>query len=387
MLQNSRFFGTNPLFWFGVVEDRDDSKAEDGLMLGRVRVRILGYHSELYEADDATGEGIKVERLQWATPIMPVTSASMHGIGSTPLGLVEGTHVFGIALDGRMMQDLYVLGSMVGVPGERRSPENQGFCDPNDVYPKDDYLGEEDTNRLACGRKITETIVQDKKDNRVTGIETAGGQTWDEPLPAYNSKYPFNHVTETESGHIVEYDDTEGAERTHRYHRAGTFEEIDKDGARMTKVQGDDFEITLKNKHLYVKGNLNITVDGNAQFLVKGNSHTKTEGDAIIESVGNMVIKSGKNIDMSAAQNIKVSAGQNISVDSGQSTALTAGQSVGIDASNNVGIKAGNNISEKATNKISMKSTGGISAKSTGDVSYIGANSLAKPQDIGSGVK
>ena len=35
--------------------------------------------------------------------------------------------------------------------------------------------------------------------------------------------YPKNHVYETESGHIKEFDDTEGAERIHEYHKSGTF--------------------------------------------------------------------------------------------------------------------------------------------------------------------
>ena len=32
--------------------------------------------------------------------------------------------------------------------------------------------------------------------------------TFDEPVTTYDAKYPKNHVFESESGHIVEYDDT-----------------------------------------------------------------------------------------------------------------------------------------------------------------------------------
>ena len=45
------------------------------------------------------------------------------------------------------------------------------------------------------------------------------------------SSYPNNHVYESESGHVQEFDDTPGAERIHTYHRAGTFEEIHPDGS------------------------------------------------------------------------------------------------------------------------------------------------------------
>ena len=47
-----------------------------------------------------------------------------------------------------------------------------------------------------------------------------------EPRTPYGAQYPFNHVRETESGHIQEFDDTPGRERIHEYHRAGTFYEL-----------------------------------------------------------------------------------------------------------------------------------------------------------------
>ena len=74
----------NFVWWQGVVEDRIDP-----LMLGRCRVRILGYHT-----DDKLE--IPTEDLPWATIMQPTTSAAMSGIGTTPTGPVEGTWVIGI---------------------------------------------------------------------------------------------------------------------------------------------------------------------------------------------------------------------------------------------------------------------------------------------------
>ena len=71
------FLGKNGFFWFmGVVEDRNDP-----MKLGRVRVRVLGIHT-----DDKTQ--IKTEDLPWAFPMQPITSAAMNGIGQTPIGPV-----------------------------------------------------------------------------------------------------------------------------------------------------------------------------------------------------------------------------------------------------------------------------------------------------------
>ena len=49
------------------------------------------------------------------------------------------------------------------------------------------------------------------------GVETTGTST---------GAYPFNHVYESESGHVFEIDDTSGGERLLRQHKSGTYEEI-----------------------------------------------------------------------------------------------------------------------------------------------------------------
>ncbi|NIR48475.1 hypothetical protein GWN42_03820, partial [candidate division KSB1 bacterium] len=61
-----------------------------------------------------------------------------------------------------------------------------------------------------------------------------------------------------------EIDDTTGAERIHIYHKSGSYEEINKDGRWVRKVVDDDYEIVMKDKKVYVKGDVTIEVDGNA---------------------------------------------------------------------------------------------------------------------------
>ena len=254
------------VFFFGVVEDRNDP-----LKLGRVKVRIMGMHSELKVGDDETGEGIPTYDLPWGMPLQSITSAAMNGIGNSPTGIVEGSHVFGYAIDGRFMNNLLIIGTIGGIPQEL--PNGQiGFNDPNNIYPKKEFIGEQDTNRLSRNEKIEETILKLKEDSLDRSVGRANGiGAWDEPSSPYNAKYPYNHVKESESGHVIEIDDTEGAERIHEYHRTGTFREVHPDGSKVTKIVGDDFEIIQKNKHLHVRGNISITVDGDADILVNGN--------------------------------------------------------------------------------------------------------------------
>ena len=71
-----------------------------------------------------------------------------------------------------------------------------------------------------------------------------------DPYPS--AKYPFNHVQESESGHIFEIDDTPDNERLYKEHMSGTFEEIHPQGTRVTKVVYDDYEIIARNKKIVI---------------------------------------------------------------------------------------------------------------------------------------
>ena len=155
----------------------------------------------------------------------PVTDPSMNGMGNTPSFMVEGTWVVGFFMDAEDKQQPVVIGTLPGVPDEKPGT-SKGFYDPNGVYPKTDFLDESDVNRLAQDEKIT-TIVPDKSVDRSLGDRNCTDGFWDEPETTYDAKYPKNHVFESESGHIVEYDDTSGAERIHEYHKVLEHLEID----------------------------------------------------------------------------------------------------------------------------------------------------------------
>jgi predicted chitinase len=87
----------------GVVEDRADP-----LHLGRCRVRIVGLHT-----DDKVE--LPTEDLPWAAPLQPITSAGVSGIGSSPVGPVEGTWVAVVFRD-EYQQVPIMLGTFSAVP-------------------------------------------------------------------------------------------------------------------------------------------------------------------------------------------------------------------------------------------------------------------------------
>lgn len=568
------YFG-NMVWWIGVVEDR----ISDPLELGRVKCRIVGYHSQ-------NKNEMPTNDLPWCYVMQPITSAAMNGIGTTPTGMVEGTHVIGFFQDGVNAQEPVIMGTIGGIPQKTSSPQS-GFVDPKSIYPKLDFLNESDTNRLAKNKKkfddnlfedlefteILETILTNRENKK--GVELARGKTFaslndltdstvegiintirdirtelgkllndlpegitsdditnaqqelvnlsneftdlsatgrggiliedltdvfkdkagniidsianpdiggidlrsidfsslglggvddligdfsfetvmndiqtivtqsietvvDSILPDFQDtilktftdteaftdifgdsfdfsvdglsgaisevvnidlntvfdggfsnllsggipvpgmgcnkktsidvpdseaapKYPFNHVRETESGHVKEYDDTEGKERIHEAHKTGTFYEIFPDGKKVTQVVNDNYLVVLEDDNVVIDGSCNVVIGSNASVVVegcnldiqidKGNinillkkgdvaldvlkgdvkmkvikgdvSAMITKGDLSatcggkidLKSVGDIKLNSGGSIDLNAASKIDIIAGGKVSID------------------------------------------------------------------------
>lgn len=204
------------VWFFGRVEDREDPE-----QLGRVRVRIFNFHSE-NKAD------VDTNMLPWAWLGQNPNSAASAGIGRSPTGIMVGSLCFGFFLDGKRAQMPVVVATFGGKPG-----------------------GENDVHQLARG---TNTVQK--------------GDLPDEPKSPYKAKYPYNKVEVTESGHIIELDDTPGAERIHIYHNSGSYFEIHPNGDHVVKGVNNSYDLTKKDKTVYVGGDLKITVKGNADIEV-----------------------------------------------------------------------------------------------------------------------
>ena len=292
------FMGIDGFRWFmGVVEDRHDPEKAS-----RVRVRCFGLHN-----DDLNK--IPTEDLPWAQVLAPTDTPSMAGMGNTPHFLVEGTHVFGFFLDANYMQQPVVVGSIPGKPIDLPDPDF-GFNDPFDTYPK--TVNEPDTNRLVRGTigethpslvkrrgmKQTEVPISTKP-HLATGVQPGGKadprRTWNELDPKSNAptSYPYNHVHESECGHIHEIDDTPGGERLLQQHISGTFTEIHPTGDKVVKVVGENYEIVIKDKSILIEGDLNVTVNGNKNELIKGDYVLEVEGDMYTKIHKNQRIKVG----------------------------------------------------------------------------------------------
>jgi hypothetical protein len=277
-MNNENFMGLGGFLWFsGVVEDRSDP-----LKVGRLRVRILGHHTENKNI-------LPTADLPWALCMLPITASGVSGIGQSATGLLEGSWVFGFFRDGNYRQEPIILGSLPGRP-INLADKRKGFNDPNGVYPR--YINEPDVNRLAVNdaNKPHPSLAIDAA-NRVTEIQAYNSE-WSQPESTYAAVYPFNHVYESESGHIVEFDDTTDAERIHIRHRTGTRLEI--------TASGDQLAI--------VKGNNTIIIDSDNKVYIKGNSDITVQGNAYIRAASDIGLLAGGNIDITASGNITMVA-------------------------------------------------------------------------------
>ena len=366
MQQN--FMGKSGFTWFvGVVEDRNDPK-----YLGRVRVRCLGLHTENLEKLPTTD-------LPWAHPMNPITSATVSGIGQTPLGPVEGTWVVGFFSDGEEAQQPIIMGTLPGVPSTLPSDsiktnedgtksQTKGFLDPNGAYPK---YAETDVNRLAVN--LTEETTKQgqvetvelnphptlsiRKADRDLKVGVANvdattivddvlaaddGGFWDEPETPYAAKYPFNHVMETEGGHIREYDDTLDAKRIHERHASGTGYEVFDDGTKVTRVKKDNYTITTGDDYVHIQGDAKQTIDKGLRVKVNalgetGNNYNievgaksnvtieVQDGDInLISQLGDVNLKAGKNMNIDVAQALNIKVGGAITETSDSKTESAA---------------------------------------------------------------
>jgi hypothetical protein len=308
-------------WWVGVVEDR----ASDPLKLGRCRVRVLGAHTE-----DKTL--IPTIDLFYAYVYQPITfNPGMSGLGHSPTGPVEGSWCWGAWRD-EGMQEPIILGILAGIPQEAGNPQI-GFTDPglpfhdfpnaprkirSRFYPNDGtgaqledessatnyprtthpwgcIIGESDTNRLARAEEVDDTIIGVRRRQRDVNIPIAPqhttGRQWCEPESTYEAAYPYNHVYESESGHVFEVDDTPGAERLHFYHRSGTFVEIQggTDGDFVLKVVGKRFEVTMEQAYSHYQKHLNVTIDGETNIYCRNDANIQVDGNLNLDVKGDVV--------------------------------------------------------------------------------------------------
>lgn len=282
------------VWFFGRVENRLDP-----LLLGRVQIRIFNFHTSDISILPTTS-------LPWASIGQPIYSAAQNGVGISPTGIQVGSIVYGWFLDGEEAQLPIIMGTIAGLHAAIVLGDGpQGFS------PK----ATSDINPL------------------VQGIDTfVNVPIGPEPQSAYSAIYPFNKVFTSEGGISVEYDDTPLNRRIRVIHPSGTYTEINETGRVVTKAVDNTFEIDLRNRNVYIQGQLTVQVLGDSIFNVNG--------DASINVV--------KNATISVLQNAIASVGQNLTAEV-QGVANITASKLNIEATSDITVVAGGTFSVHAS--------------------------------------
>lgn len=179
--------------------------------------------------------------------------------------------------------------------------QTTGFVDPIAQYPTKEYAERTEVNKLATG-DLKDTIVQAKELSRILGVQLPIGKFWTQPQVPYQAEYPYNKVYQTESGHIIEMDDTPGAERINIYHRSGTFVEIDPFGSIVKRTKGNNYEIIDRNGYVTILGDAEVSISGTSRIYVGANTSIEVEGDTNIKCLNDVTVEAAGNLNLTASE-------------------------------------------------------------------------------------
>jgi len=373
------FAGKNGFtWWVGAVEDRNDP-----LRLGRCRVRCIGWHS-------TNKMELPTNMLPWAMPSIPVNTTNVY----PPK---EGNMVFGFFLDGENAQEPVMLGSFPTIPLKEANPQDP-FDDPRtdadrvNAPRKPDYkmymgdgtgiriyekpfapanpaiLDEPTTPRIARNdaESISDSYIQDRIDTRVTGIPTVG-QAWEEPVTQYAAQYPYNNAIETESGHVMEFDDTFGSERIHLGHRNGSFQEWYPNGDKVEKVTKDNYEIVMGDDRVFIMGKCQVTIQGDAEVLVQKSATVVVDEYASVAVGAYASVVVGGYADVKVGLDTSVTTGGSTTVKTGADTTVITGVDTKITTGGDTTITSGGDIRLVAGGNLTAAIEGGIAFACAGD--------------------
>lgn len=166
--------------------------------------------------------------------------------------------------------------------------------------------------------------------------------SFSEPVSQAKSIYPWNSAFESRSGHVIEVDDTPGAERLHWLHRTGTYMEMNPDGSFVVKTKLDKYDI--------VDGDLNYSVGGDKIEKVDGQAYHKFGGDTVFNTSGTLFLESSNLVQvnapvLSASQLFRAPTGEFQRLSSVQIAELKARDAVHADLATNIGGRGGAAVS------------------------------------------
>ena len=222
--------------------------------------------------------------------------------------------------------------------------------------------------------------------------EEESGVMFAEPPSEFAGEYPMVKTTISESGHIMQVDDTPGFERISERHRTGTYREVNADGRIVEKSVSDKITIVSNDDHIYIEGTgkvsiggshiINIVgdsvqvINGDVKQVVRGDSYTETAGDSTVLTMGDAKVEVRGNMNSLIEGNFigEVKGNANLTVE-GKTDAIFQGDTKVFCGSNLEAIVEGDatlsisgNLKSYVDGRWDMNVGGGVKIKSGGDM-------------------
>lgn len=319
-----------------VVEDN-----EDPLEIGRVRVRIKGIHTGVNENAGSPFSYVSTKNLPWAEVMGDTSFGLIGGVGLSSV-LRKGTWVWVIFEMGDPNKPI-IIGTVRGVNSTSsigKYSAGNGFYDPDEIYPFQTRSKESDFNRLSRAYRLGDPYydqscpilglnttvhkkIMDTLDvqNGISDGKSGADVSQVEPNSLSDStKYPSSQVLETESGHVVEMDDTVGNERIRVYHKTGSYIEIRPDGTFIQKSVNENSEshyIHMSSVNEHVKKSVKTYIEENLDEIIKGYVHRHIEGELKEHVTGDITKDSDGNVTWNVGGAFTLNVSGKIDIDSG----------------------------------------------------------------------
>lgn len=219
-----------------------------------------------------------------------------------------------------------------------------------------------------------------------------------EPVTKYEGEYPYNKSYKSESGHLIEIDDTPGKERLLDQHVSGTYVEMQPDGDLVTKVVRDGYTIVCGSDtvsiegtalvsitgdcNLRVGGYLTITADKGINISTKGDFRLKAKSINMESSSGDISARASNNMLLTAVETIGTKSKKN-HIETIQETSMKTGENFILEskkvsqfsetdmilqANKQINISAGNDLSLISKEKINSAAIGNYNIKTDGEI-------------------
>lgn len=177
---------------------------------------------------------------------------------------------------------------------------DDGRSDPDKRFPRKEYVGVSSVNNIARGTRVSNVYIG----GSIPGLDL---ELNDEP----STQYPENQVKETASGHIIEYDDTNGRERVMIRHRTGSGVEMRADGTVILSSTNNTLRIVAANEKVIVEGDGEVVYNGNLKMRVAGDFDLEVGGDFNVNVTGNKEERIKSSLIESISKNKTMTVGEN----------------------------------------------------------------------------